>query len=403
MTYVRELVCRYGGERFAEDTARNNPGQPGDILEVRYDLGRIARDVDRDRISAGPSTLWRYKDLLPVADPANAVTLGEGWTPMLSLPRMAEQLGCRVLFAKDEGRNPSGTFKDRGTAVSVSRLRELGVRKVVHASSGNAAGSWALYAARGGIQCVNVLPEDVTQSCLAQSVLAGAETHILEAPWGTSGALVSEAARTNGWFLVQTLKEPYRLEGKKTMGLEIAEQLGWQLPDAIVYPTGGALGAIAIYKALDELMQLGWVEERQLPKLIVCQYAGCAPIVEAYDQGQTRASPWQRLDVLPGGLKSTNPPGDRAVLELVRATGGTAIAVSTEEALNCVGELARLEGVLTAPESAITIAATAKAIATGIIRREDRVVVMLTGSGLKSVPVMQVPPARRLEAGAVPA
>lgn len=401
MTYVTELASRDSGHNFPETAPRNNAGPPGDILEVRYDLDRIAREVDRDRISAGPASMWRYKDLLPVADPAGAVTLAEGWTPLLPVPRLAAHLGCKALFAKDEGRNPSGTFKDRGAAVAVSRLRELGVRKVVHASSGNAAGSWALYAARGGIECVNLLPDDVTAASLAQSSLAGAETYILDAPWGTSGALVGEAARKHGWFLVQTLKEPYRLEGKKTLGLEIAEQLGWQLPAAIVYPTGGALGAIAIYKGIEELIRLGWVEGGRLPKLIVCQYEGCAPIVQAFLRGEARATPWQKLDVPPGGLKSTNPPGDKAVLELVRRTRGAAIAITSEEAFARVSELARLEGLFAAPESAITIAATQKALDAGILGRDERIVVVLTGSGLKSVTAIQVPPVRRLAAGAV--
>ena len=386
MSYVDCIV------RWREGTEwRDGSGVPcerGDYPEVRYDLSRISREVDRDALARGPSSLWRYADLLPIDEPEHAVTLGEGWTPILPMPRLGEALGCTRLSAKDEGRNPSGTFKDRGASVAVTRLRELGVSTVVHNSSGNAGGAWALYSARAGLRCVNLLPTDVMAASLRQSTLSGADTVLFQGPWQEAGAAVTKAARENGWFNAGTLKEPHRLEGKKTMGLEIAEQFSWRLPDAIVYPTGGGLGIIAIYKAFKELQALGWVDSGSLPKLVVTQYEGCAPIVRAFAAGADHADVWTDLDVLPGGLKSPGPPGDRAVLALLRETGGSAISVSSEEAVAAATKTARLEGLLPCPEAGTTVAGLAKALEHGLVDRDANIVLMLTGSGLKSTSVL---------------
>ncbi|MGH8662815.1 MAG: threonine synthase [Burkholderiales bacterium] len=384
MSYVDGIVRWSDGGALADGAPAGCAA--GDFPVVRYHLSRLAREIDRDIFARGPASLWRYAPLLSAQYPENAVTLGEGWTPLVPMPRLGESIGCHRLWAKDEGRNPSGTFKDRGASVAVTRLRELDVKTVVHNSSGNAGGSWALYAARAGLRCVNLLPTDAPPASLAQSLLAGADTMILDGPWQSSGAMVAKAATDEGWFNMGTLKEPHRVEGKKTMGLEIAEQLGWRLPDAIVYPTGGGVGAIAMYKAFRELQALGWVKKGPLPKLLVTQYAGCAPIVRAFDAGADHAEVWTELDVLPGGLKSTRPPGDRAVLELLRETGGAAIAVSTAAALRAVADVARHEGLFPCPEAATTIAGLTQAFARGTLDREAEIVVLLTGSGLKSVP-----------------
>jgi threonine synthase len=245
-----------------------------------------------------------------------------------------------------------------------------------------------MYAARAGIRCTNLVPDDVLPSSLTQSTLAGARTFVLDGPWQASGGMVAGAAAALGAFNVGTLKEPHRLEGKKTMGLEIAQQLGWRLPDAVVYPTGGGLGAIAIYKALRELQALGWLPRGPLPRLVVTQYEGCAPLVRAFREGADHAEPWLDLDVPPGGLKSTRPPGDRAVLELLRETGGTAVEVSAGEAIAAAGAMARQEGLFTCPESATTLVGLRKALAAGVVEPGHEVVLMLTGNGLKSVPVL---------------
>jgi len=373
------------------DRPQANICADGGLLEACYDLDRIRQGVGKESIATGPSSLWRYGALLPIDDLDNRVSLSEGWTPLLSAPALGESIGCSNLLIKDEGRNPSGTFKDRGAAVAVSRMRELGITTIAHNSSGNAAGSWGLYAARAGLRCVNLVPDDVLSSSLQQSVLAGAQTVMLTDQWRFSGGLIADAVQTHGWFNIGTLKEPYRVEGKKTMGYEICEQLGWKLPDAIVYPTGGGLGAIAIYKGIRELMALGWVEEGPLPKLIVSQYEGCAPIVRAFRQGKDKADVWEDLDVLPGGLKSTTPPGDRAVLEILRETGGNAYTATNDESIRAAAEIVRTEGVFPCPESATTLVALKKALADGVVQSDATVILLSTGSGLKSVDVFPTP------------
>jgi threonine synthase len=394
MSYLTHLECSQCGKKVAADQPQNNTCTDGGILDPRYDLDRIRLEVSREDIARGPSTLWRYAPLLPAERPAEAVTLGEGWTPLLNVPRLARELGCPNLYVKDEGRNPSGTFKDRGATVAVTRLKELGVKKVVHNSSGNAGGSWALYTARAGIECVNLFADDAMPAVLQQSSLAGAMTLSVEAPWKESGAMVALAAEHHGWFNCATLKEPYRLDGKKTMGYEICEQLGWRLPDVVIYPTGGAVGPIAIQKAFNELIELGWVENDRKPRFIVVQYEGCSPIVKAFHEGNEETEVWQDLDVLPGGLKSTAPPGGREVLRILRDTGGTAITVGNQESLDEVARMVRMEGLFPCPEGAITLAALRKALAAGSVDRDETVVLMSTGSGLKSISVMPEPDVR---------
>ena len=398
MSYLAHLQCTTCGTRLPADRPQINICADGGILEACYDLDQIRRDVPKESLASGPSSLWRYGALLPLDNIEDRVSLSEGWTPLLSAATLGQGIGCPNLFIKDEGRNPSGTFKDRGAAVAVSRLRELGITTIAHNSSGNAAGSWGLYAARAGLQCVNLVPDDVLPSSLQQSVLAGAQTVMLTDQWKFGGGLIADAVQTHGWFNIGTLKEPYRVEGKKTMGYEICEQLGWKLPDAIVYPTGGGLGAIAIYKGIRELVALGWVEDGPLPKLIVSQYEGCAPIVRAFREGKDKAETWEDLDVLPGGLKSTTPPGDRAVLEILRETGGSAYTATNDESIDAVSEIVRTEGVFPCPESATTLVALKKALADGIVESDATVVLLSTGSGLKSVDVMPTPEIARTNA-----
>lgn len=388
MSYVSHLEMRFAGDRQPGDILASNTSSDGDILEVRYDIDRVKRDVPREAIAAGPANLWRYAAMLPVSDPASAVSLGEGFTPLLAVPRLSGQLGLNRLYVKDEGRNPSGTFKDRGASVAISRLRELGVRSLVHNSSGNAAGSWAMYAARAGLHCVNILPEDVMPASVQQSVMAGADTYVLQDAWHRSGGVVRELAESRGWFNMGTLREPFRLEGKKTMGYEICEQLGWELPDVVVYPAGGALGAIAIFKAFDELAELGWVKADRKPRLVVTQYEGCAPIAEAFHAGADRTRVWENITSLPGGLKSAAPLGGRAALRILRDTGGTAITVSNEAALDGVARLAKAEGLFVCPESATTLVGLEQALADGLIDRGERIVLVATGNGTKSTPIM---------------
>ena len=378
MAYSPDFV---GGKTCADDG----------YLVACYDMvatrNRFARTTpDRE------SSLWRYSAMLPVRDPESALSLGEGWTPLIHAARSGDHLGCANVYIKDEGRNPSGTFKDRGASVALSRYRELGVENVILNSSGNAGAAWSLFAARNGIRCVSILPSDISSASLAQCVLAGAENYLCE-DWHQAGKVASNLAARNGWVDVGTLKEPYRLEGKKTMGYEIAEQLGWSLPDAVFYPVGGGTGALAIWKAFDELRELGWVEERDV-RLFVSQYEGCAPIVKAYEEGADTCTPWGTIDIPPGGLKSPNPPGGKHVLDLIRRSGGAAIAVSAYEARAAVEQLACDEGLFVGLEAATTFAALRKAVERGLVSTSDCIVIVATGSGLKSVPSLpiRVPP-----------
>jgi threonine synthase len=377
------------GRRLDAGLAHSAP--PAQRLRAHYDLERMRREVSRDSIAGGPPSLWRYAPLLP-ADPGRAVTLNEGWTPLIEAQTLPAKLGIRRLLIKDEGRNPSGTFKDRGAAVAVSRYREMGVKTVAHNSSGNAGGSWSLYAARAGITCVNILPTDAQPASRQHCRASGQPTFLLE-NWHDGGRLIAEACDRHGWLNICTLREPYRLEGKKTMGLEIAEQLGWRMPEVIIYPMGGGLGAIAIYKAFEELLQLGWIKGKP-PRLYVTQYAGCAPLVRAWEEGREECTPWGRIDIPPGGLKSPNPPGGRAVLELIRRHGGGAIAVTAEEALAAVDEMTAAEGIFACPESATTLVGLHKAVARSWINNSEEVVLICTGSGLKSIPTL---PATRFD------
>jgi len=389
---LTHLEVSPGGESISPEQPANAPA--GKLLYARYDLARIKAEFTPQDIARGPASLWRYAPLLPVRDAGSAVTLNEGWTPLLRAQRLGAAIGTPDLWVKDEGRNPSGTFKDRGATVAVSRYRELGVKAVALNSSGNAGGSWALYAARAGIACTSILPTDAQASSRRQCELGGGRVYYVE-NWHDAGRIVAEACAKHGWFNVNTLREPYRTEGKKTMGLEIAEQLEWTLPDAVIYPAGGGLGALAIWKAFEELLALGWVKGR-MPKLVVTQFAGCAPIVKAFDEGKDKVEPWGRLDVPPGGLKSPNPPAGDAVLEIIRKHGGAAISVTTAEAIDEVGVLAASEGIFACPESATTIAGVRKALARGVVQPSDRIVAVSTGSGLKSVPILPGEEERRI-------
>lgn len=391
----------YAGDQTIVSSAQpaNNTRPAGELLFAQYDIARVAETVDRDAIPAGPSSLWRYAALLPLDDPGNAVSLAEGWTPLVPAKRLGQSLGLEALFIKDEGRNPSGTFKDRGASVAISRARELGITTVIQNTSGNAGGAWGLYAARAGMRCINVMPDDVLPASVLQSAMSGAVTVKFGDRWQKAGGVVQAAADQHGWFNVSTFREPYRLEGKKTMGLELCEQFGWSLPDVIVYPSGGGLGMVAIYKAFDELEALGWIEKGKRPRLVVTQYTGCAPIVRAFRQGDADVEEWQDIRILPGGLKSANPGGGRAVLRLVRETGGTCVDVSTQEALDAVRDMASNEGVFACPESATTLEGLRKAMKILPILPSDRVVLMATGSGLKSLPNFPSPDMITLQAG----
>jgi threonine synthase len=350
---------------------------------ARYDLARVAAEVDRADLARRPPDLWRYHELLPVGAAGRVVSLGEGMTPMLALPRLGAAVGVPGLLMKDEALIPTGTFKARGASVGVSRAAELGVAGVAMSSNGNAGAAWASYAARAGIGSLIVMAADAPAITWAECRVAGAELHRASGTIADAGALVAALVPDRpGYQDVSTLKEPYRIEGKKTMGFEIAEQLGWRLPDVIVYPTGGGVGIIGIYKALKEMRELAWATGR-LPRLVAVQASGCAPIVTAFAAGASHSDPWPDPRTVAFGITVPKALGDFLVLEALYATGGTAVAVDDAALLADQRAVARLEGSFICPEGAACVTAVRQLRESGWLSEHDKVVVLNTGTGLK--------------------
>jgi threonine synthase len=343
----------------------------------------VKHAVRRDDLGARRPDLWRYHELLPVRRPENVVTLGEGMTPLLPAPRLAERHGLRTLLLKDEGKNPTGSFKARGIAAAVSRAKELGVTAVSMPTAGNAGSALAAYAARAGIGATIVMPADSPPINQAECVAYGARTYAIDGLITDAGRVLREVGPARGWFDLSTLREPYRVEGKKTMGFEIAEALGWTMPDVIVYPAGGGTGLVGIWKAIEEMAALGWIDSTR-PRMMLVQAAGCAPIVDAFHAGAAAAKPFPNAHTVAAGLRVPAAIGDYLMLRAVRESGGTAVAVTDAELLAAMGELAATEGVFAAPEAAATLAALPRLRASGAIRPEDRVLLLLTGAGMKS-------------------
>jgi threonine synthase len=362
----------------------------GAPLLARYDLDRAAGLTGPGQIAARPPSLWRYHELLPVTSAAGEVGFGEGLTPLLPLPRLGRELGVPRLLMKDESPLPTGSFKARGAAVGVSRAAELGACGVALPTNGNAGSAWAAYAARAGLPCLVVMPADAPEITRAECVAAGAQTFLVDGLIGDAGRLVRAAlADRPGYLDASTLREPYRLEGKKTIGLEIAEQLGWRVPDVIVFPTGGGVGVAGIFKGLSELRQLGWIGPA-LPRMVAVQAAGCAPIVAAFERQARETEPWPDARTEAFGLTVPDPLGGFLVLEAIRATGGTAVAVTDEQLLDSQRQAARSEGTWVCPEGAACFAAVERLRATGWLAESDEVVVVNTGAGLKYPQTMPV-------------
>jgi threonine synthase len=354
----------------------------GSPLLARYDLRQVAEQASPREVAGRPADLWRYHELLPVRQAGHVVTFGEGMTPLLPMPRIGQALGVPNLLMKDEGLLPTGTFKARGAAVGVSRAAELGVAAIAMPTNGNAGAAWSVYAARAGMRSLIAMPTAAPAVTRAECAAAGAELYLVDGGIADAGRLVAEVLQTRpGWQNAATLKEPYRIEGKKTMGLEIAEQLGWELPDVIVYPTGGGVGIIGIYKALRELLELGWVTG-DLPRLVAVQADGCAPIVKAFQARAAESEPWPNPKTVAFGLTVPKALGDFLILDALYATDGTAVTVTDEELLAEQRTVARLEGSLICPEGAASFAAVRHLRAHGWLSETDQVVVLNTGTGL---------------------
>jgi threonine synthase len=377
MNYLTHLECSLCKRNF-EPGRRSALCPCGGPLLARYNLERVRLEWTRAQVSAARPDMWRYAPLLPVPGENSIISLGEGLTPL----RRARGMEGTDVWIKDEGLNPTGSFKARGLACAVSMARELGLRGLAMGSAGNAASALAAYAAAAGLQAHVFLPQDVPQSNFIDCKACGAEVTLVDGLIGDCARLAAERSAAEGWFDMGTLKEPYRVEGKKTMGFEIAEQLDWELPDAILYPTGGGVGLIGMWKAFEELEAVGWIGSKR-PKMIAVQAAGCQPIVRAWENGADRSEFWADARTLASGLRVPKPLGDFLILAALRSSGGTAVAVNDLEMLDAGLRLAREEGIFAAPEGAACAAAAGKLLSTGFLTRSDRVVLFNTGSGLK--------------------
>jgi len=379
---VTHLECALCGLRHEAQRLLNLCRECGKPLLVRYDLQQASRTLTKESLPARRADLWRYREVLPVENDENIVSLGEGWTPLLPAPRLGEQTGIAELYIKDEGQNPTQSFKARGMTTAVSMARELGARKLAVPSAGNAAGALAAYAARAGLECFIFMPRDTPRANVVECEQTGAHVTLMAGLITDCGAEVGRRKEAEGWFDVSTLKEPYRVEGKKTLGYELAEQLDWELPEVIIYPTGGGTGLIGMWKAFDEMQQLGWIGPKR-PKMITVQAAGCAPIVRAFEEGKRFADEFPNAATTASGLRVPKAIGDFLILDALRSSGGTAVAVTDEELIAATGEIGATEGVFCAPEGAACLPALRKLIDAGTVKASDRVVLFNTGSGVK--------------------
>jgi threonine synthase len=378
------LECTLCGAAFDSEVLQGLSPCCQKPLYPRYDLEAVGRRLSRDDLAARSADLWRYAELLPVRDPANAVRLGEGWTPLIETPRLAARLGVGRVWVKDEGQNPTASFKARGLCMAVSRAKELGVSEVALPSAGNAGSATAAYAAAAGMRAHVVVPRDTPEPILQEIRALGAHLELLDGLITDCAVRVAAGAREHGWFDLSTLKEPYRVEGKKTMGYEVAEQLGWTLPDVIVYPTGGGTGLVGMWKAFDEMERLGWIGPKR-PRMVSVQASGCAPVVRAWEAGDEFAAPWEGAHTYASGLRVPRAVGDFLMLRAIRDSGGSAVAVPDDEIRRWTPIMGADTGVFCAPEGAATAAAVQLLRERGDVGADDSVVLFNTGSGLKYV------------------
>jgi threonine synthase len=379
---VTHLECALCGLKHEARRLLNLCTECGKPLLVRYDLAKAAASLTKEALRGRRADLWRYREVLPVEAAENIVSLGEGWTPLLHAQRLGQGLGFRELYIKDESQNPTQSFKARGMAAAVSMAKELGAKKLAVPSAGNAAGALAAYAARAGIESFIFMPKDTPRANVVECEQTGAHVTLMDGLITDCGAEVARRKEAEGWFDVSTLKEPYRVEGKKTLGYELAEQLDWELPDMIIYPTGGGTGLIGMWKAFDEMEQLGWIGPKR-PKMVTVQAAGCAPIVRAFEEGKRFADEFPNAATTASGLRVPKAIGDFLILDAIRASGGAAVAVTDEELIAATREIGAAEGVFCAPEGAACLPALRQLLAAGKVEASERVVLFNTGAGVK--------------------
>lgn len=387
MNFVSHLECSSCKKPYPPHKIYNLCPECKLPLLVRYDLKSARQAMSREMPPTRPKTMWRYREVMPVVKDENIVSLGEGYTPLLRAERLGASLGLRNLFIKDEAPNPTASFKARGMSAAISMARELGIQKVVVPSAGNAASAMAAYGAQAGMESFIFMPKDVPQANYIECKSFGANVTLVDGLISDCGRIVAERKDKEGWFDVSTLKEPYRIEGKKTMGYELAEQFNWTLPDWIFYPTGGGTGLIGMWKAFDEMEVMGWIGPKR-PRMVTIQASGCAPIVKAFHEGARKATVWQDAHTIAAGLRVPGAVGDFIMLDILRKSNGNAVMVSDEDLKSAVTEIGKHEGIFCAPEGAACLPALKKLQRDGLMRAEDRVVLFNTGSGLKYLDVL---------------
>jgi len=383
MSFVTHLECANCGQRYEAEQVHNLCTACQKPLWVRYDLAALKRNFSKKALFGRPPTIWRYLEMLPMRDTANIVSLTETITPILEVKKMAAEFGVRNLFIKDESRLPTGSFKARGMALAISRAKELGITRVAAPTAGNAGGAMAAYAARAGMESYVFMPEDTPMINQKECFLSGAKTFLVNGLITDCGRIVGEGKKAKGWFDVSTLKEPYRIEGKKTMGLELAEQFDWELPDVILYPTGGGTGLIGMWKAFNELETLGWLKSPKKPRMISCQSDGCAPIAVAFEKGERFAKKFENAATIASGLRVPAAVGDFMILDAVRESGGTALAAPEDEIPKWMQLAASKEGIALCPETAVCLGALALLLQRGTISPKERILIFNTGAAQK--------------------
>lgn len=383
MSYLTHLECSACGKAFDPHKIQTYCPDCQAPLLARYNLKTASQRLDRDEFRKRPNGMWRWRELLPVYDPQNMIYLGEGDTPLLRLKRLGDILGLSNLYIKDESLNPTGSFKARGLAAAISKAKELGVEKVIIPTAGNAGGAMAAYAARAGIKAHIFMPKDTPLANIEESRIAGATVILIDGLISEAAGMAGEKARAEGWFDVSTFKEPYRAEGKKIMGYELAESFGWKLPDVIVYPTGGGTGLVGMWKAFEEMATLGWLENRTRPRMVAVQAEGCAPIIKAFHSGALFCDYWAGAHTLASGLRVPKSFADQIILHDLRQSKGNAVAVSDQAILEAQSKLAYMEGIFAAPEGAATLAGLQVLIAQGWVDKDEHIVLFNTGTGLK--------------------
>jgi len=383
MNFVTHLECANCGQRYSADLAHNLCTACQRPLWVRYNLEALKKVFTKKELFGRPPTFWRYLEMLPMRDPANIVSLTETITPILTAKRLGARFGVEHLFVKDESRLPTGSFKSRGMALAISKAKEFGITRVAVPTAGNAGGAMAAYAARAGMEAFVFMPEDTPAINQKECFLAGAKTFLVNGLITDCGRIVGEGKKTKGWFDVSTLKEPYRIEGKKTMGLELAEQFDWELPDVILYPTGGGTGLIGMWKAFAELEALGWLKSLKKPRMFACQSDGCAPIARAFEKGERFAPKFENASTIASGIRVPAAVGDFMILDAVRQSGGVAIATSEADIPKWMALACSQEGIALCPETAVCLGALEALLARGVIKTDERILVFNTGAAQK--------------------